>query len=108
MPCKALWVEPFSGPLSYRGLFGADLSAPNRAIWCDCDLKGSALRFCCDLKKASRGPVPIPPPRGGPRTTAPCKLVRFCYCFLATACASALSGSVSVLLLCMDSISFAG
>ena len=29
------------------------LSAPNRAIWCDCDLKGSALRFCCDLKRGS-------------------------------------------------------
>ena len=38
------------------------LSAPSRAIWCDSnresqitsDLKGSAQRFCCDLK---RGPV---------------------------------------------------
>ena len=36
MPLRALWV-----------------SAPNRAIWCDCDLKGSALRFCCDLKRGS-------------------------------------------------------
>ena len=28
-------------------------SAPNRAIWCNCDLKGSALRFCRDLKRGS-------------------------------------------------------
>ena len=36
-----------------------DLCALNHTIWCDCesqiasDLKGSALRFCCDLKKAA-------------------------------------------------------
>ena len=33
------------------------LSAPNRAIWCDCDLKGSALRFCCGLKKGFKSQI---------------------------------------------------
>ena len=47
-------------------------------MWCDCDLKGSARRFCCDLKKGSNHKSRDLKVRLEPFSTAICgKFLRF-------------------------------
>ena len=66
------------GPLGDTQCVPFASRGPNRAIWCDCDLKGRALRFCCDLKRGPNHKSRDLKVRFAPLFTAICrKFLRF-------------------------------